>query len=127
VQNINLKNRFTIRVFAVVAAMLMMTSMASARGYGAIAYSSKTGAHGWSHSYSSRHAAESAALRSCRAYGRGCRIIVWELNSCAAVAVSPDGGWGWGLHQDRWRAQAIANAECEARNRSCSLLQLVCD
>jgi hypothetical protein len=54
------------------------------RQYGAIAYSSATGAHGYSFDYANRESAQARALSEC---GADCKIAVWFNNACAALAV----------------------------------------
>src|SRR3989338_5865201 len=54
--------------------------------YGAIAYSKRNGAYGYSHGWTSRKKAEKVALKNCSDNGSGCKSVVWFYNSCGAVA-----------------------------------------
>ena len=80
--------------------------------YGAIATSS-SGAWGYAYDYSSRQAAENAALQQCGE--SGCKVQVWFKNACGAVA--KDGtnlGWGWALTREQAEANALSYCGTEA-------------
>ncbi len=61
---------------------------AKEKSYGAIAYSAKTGAYGFSDGRENKKKAEQAALKFCKQHGSGCKIQVWFYNSCGAVAAA---------------------------------------
>jgi hypothetical protein len=44
--------------------------------YGAIAYSPRSSAHGWSNNHPSRPDAEKTALANCRKFAKDCRALV---------------------------------------------------
>ncbi len=54
--------------------------------YGAIAYSKRNGAYGYSHGWNNQKKAEKVALKNCSENGKGCKSEVWFYNSCGAVA-----------------------------------------
>lgn len=91
-----------VTAFSMPTVSLMAVQPASANGnnYGAIAYSSATGSHGYSYDYSTAQAAQNAALRYCENYsGTGdCKSLVVFQNACGALAQTPDNsaGSGWG-------------------------------
>lgn len=82
---------------------------AEAAEFGAIAYSTRTGSHGYSHNFPTRNQAERAALRNCRAYARDCSVVVYFYNACAALAVGNSYGYGYGC--GRPRSGAVDSAE----------------
>ena len=90
----------------------MAPGAAMARDYnGAIAYSSATGAHGYSYDYDTRDGAEQRALNECAGYGGGCEAALWFRNACGALAVGAD-GWGTGWDINRSGAESNAIAKC---------------
>ena len=69
-------------------ALTMLAGPASAQKtgkglWGAIAYSTKTGAYGYAVDYATKRAAETEAFRIC---GTNCDLVRSFRNSCAAVA-----------------------------------------
>ena len=58
----------------------------SGKIYGAIAYSAKNGAYGYSHGWTNKKKAEKVALKNCSQNGKGCKSRVWFYNGCGAVA-----------------------------------------
>ena len=115
--------------FLMIAAALLFVGTAlpaSAQNYGAIAYSPRTGASGYSYDFGNRARAERAAMRQCRLRGRGCRIAVWFRDGCGAVASGPRGwGSGWGANRQIARRQALRqcrrfSGRCQIRVRACT-------
>lgn len=98
---------------------------ALAESYGAIAYSPRTGAMGWSHSYPSRYAAEQRALGGCASNARDCRIAIWFVNACGAVSIGP-GGWGSAWGRDRYRAERESNRACSRNSHGCRVVRWQC-
>jgi serine/threonine-protein kinase len=95
--------------------------------FGAISYSSVTGAYGLSYDYRSRNAAERRAIRECEGYaGSGdCRILVWFRNACGALAQGDGGvGTGWGANVSI--AQQYALQSCRRYYRNCRVVKWVC-
>ncbi len=97
--------------------------------YGAIAYSSATGANGYSYNYTSRSVAQGRALNACEARsGRGdCRVVIWFRNACGAVAVASNGayGSGWATRLDVAESYAV-NSCRQYGNNSCRVTRWVC-
>ena len=126
--NNNLKNRLAVKVCAAIAAMLMMTSMASAQNkFGAIYFSQSTGAHGYSYDYNSQYQAEQRALNECLgAGGTDCVRATWFRNACGALAVGDGNGWGshWGNH--RSGAEQNALNTCRRNASGCRIVRWVC-
>ena len=68
--------------------------------YGAIAYSPRTGAHGWALNHPSRNAAEKVALSNCSKHAADCKTQVWFKNACGTLATGQGGfGTAWGNPQ----------------------------
>jgi hypothetical protein len=79
-------------------------------GYGAIAYSSSTGATGISYNFASRSEADASAIGYC---AKGdCTIVAWFQNSCGAIATAPTGQMATGTGTSGDTAQAFAVATC---------------
>lgn len=108
---------------AVSAALYPATAYAD---FGAIAFSQQTGAHGYSYGAESRGQAENIALKNCRAYGGGCFIAIWFRNSCGALAVGSEWGWGSSHAGDRGQAGRRALANCRQNDDGCQVVQRVC-
>lgn len=106
--------------------MLLVPAVALAQDYfGAIAYSAKSGAQGWSTNQPSRQAAEKAALAACRKHAKDCRAVVWFQNGCGALAVSSKVyGWGWGTTQTLADAQALK--ACSEHAKNCKVKRRLC-
>jgi serine/threonine-protein kinase len=95
--------------------------------FGAISYSSATGAYGLSYDYRSRRGAERRALRECEGYaGTGdCSVLVWFKNACGALAQGDGGvGSGWGVNVSI--AQQYALQSCRRYYRNCRVVKWVC-
>ncbi len=99
--------------------------------FGAIAYSDRSDAYGWSVDTSSRHAAEQRALRECRAQAEAandCRVLTWFRAACGALARNPGGSYGadWGHNEEDAARNAITVCEaydgsaCEVERVACS-------
>lgn len=99
---------------------------AAADFYGALAYSQRTGAHGYSYDHRSRNAAEQRALGECANYGADCRVAIWFRNACGALAVGAGNGYGSGWGTSRSIAQSYALAGCRRHTRNCSIVRTVC-
>ena len=108
----------------VVAAALF--PVAAHAAYGAIAFSSETGATGYSYSAQTRRAAENAAMANCQKYGGGCFIAIWFRSSCGALAIGSDWGWGTAWATSREAAGRAALASCRKNDDGCEIVQRVC-
>ena len=108
------KTRF-LTITTIALASIIGASAAHAQSkYGAIAYSSSTGAKGYSYNYSTRSVAQLYAQRECeQRSGRGdCRVLVWFRNACGAVATSQNGAYGSAWATDLGSAKNIALNSC---------------
>jgi len=105
---------------------LALPTIAEAHGFGAIAYSRSTGSFGWSDDFDSRYGAEVRALNGCRAYAGDCRVVVWVLNSCAALASGRTGGFGFAWHASRRVARSRALRQCRRNDRGCRIRKTIC-
>src|SRR5690349_5398328 len=85
-----------------VALLTVPVAASAADFYGAFAFSQNTGASGWAKNYNSQSEAEGAALQVCfQTQGASdCKVAYSFVNSCAALAVGGDNGWGadWGVN-----------------------------
>lgn len=119
-----------VTAFSMPAVSFVAVQPASANGnnYGAIAYSSATGSHGYSYDYSTAQAAQNAALRYCENYsGTGdCTSLVVFKDACGALAQTPNNsaGSGWGV--DRSTAEYYALQSCSQYGPSCRITRWVC-
>ena len=111
---------------ATAAAIIALTTSAEAREFGAIAFSSQSGAHGYSHNYSSRAAAEQRALSGCRSNGRGCRVVIYFHDACGALAVGHGNGSGYSWGASRREAERRALSNCSDYTSSCQVVRWVC-
>ena len=108
---------------AVAATLFAALSLpARADYYGAIAYSTGSGAVGYSYDYGSRYAAEARALNEC---GGGCFIATWFRNACGALAVGPR-GWGAAWANSRSGAERAALGYCAQNTAGCYVKRWVC-
>ncbi len=109
-------------------AMGAETALANRSSYGAVAYSTSTGATGWSRHYATRSAAERRAKRECERYsGSGdCRAVVWVRNACAALATASNRAYGWAWNTNRYTARRRALYQCRLRGRRCKIRHVVC-
>jgi Domain of unknown function (DUF4189) len=106
-------------------ALCLGAATAAADNYGAIAYSSSTGAHGRSIDYGSRAAAENVALANCQQHAADCFVPIWFRNACGALAVGPNGyGSGWG--SSRSIAESIALRGCREHSGRCLIRRWAC-
>jgi uncharacterized protein DUF4189 len=107
-------------------ALLPGTTLGQQEYFGAIAYSLRTGAHGWASNHPSRSAAEKVALANCRKYATDCKTQVWFKNACAALATGEGGGFGtaWGNSQKAVDDEALKL--CAKHAKGCSVVRRVC-
>ena len=111
-------------------ALLLLTlaaAPANAQQFGAIAFSERTGAWGWSSGYDSRGEAERRALGECVARGGPCVVATWFRDACGALAKSPDNGWGgeWGNSVSEAQSKAMSRCVAEG-NRGCQVIESAC-
>jgi hypothetical protein len=96
------------------------------KSYGAIAYSAKDKAWGWSHGWNSQSQAEKVALDNCSQHGSECKAIVWYYNGCGAVAA--DGNTvTWGQDSFQKKAEQSALDKCtRAGGKQCAIKTSQC-
>ena len=122
----------TFTKFATIAAALALLAVpataSAADYYGAFAFSQKTGASGWAKNYSSQGEAEGAALQVCfQTQGASdCKVSYSFVNSCAALAVGGDNGWGadWGVNIQAAENKALHT--CAGYSYNCKILTSQC-
>jgi hypothetical protein len=97
------------------------------KSYGAIAYSKKEGAYGYSDNWEDEATAEKNALDGCKENGPGCEIVVWFYDSCAAVAGSGDiVSWGQDSREAAAKQKALdacakeGGTKCNIKVSHCS-------
>ena len=96
--------------------------------YAAFAYSESTDRGGSAWAGYSRHAAEGAALRSCRGDGAAdCIVVGLFVNKCGSLASSPEGiyGIGYGGLDEIAAERALANCQ-ERGGTSCRVRRAMC-
>jgi hypothetical protein len=91
--------------------------------FGAIAFSSGTGATGYSYDYDSRDDAEERALQEC---GPGCKVVLWFKNGCGALAVGEGNGSGTGWAASRTEAENLAIGYCRQNTSGCEISRWAC-
>lgn len=121
-------SKFHIAAFLASAVLASSFGAAEARAdnYGAIAYSPRTGAVGWSYDHPSRRRAERVAMGNCMNYAGDCRIATYFSNACGAVARASNGGWGADWGDDRESAESNALEACYNHGNNCRVVRWAC-
>ena len=115
----------TVTAAALTLGVLLVPALASAGYEGAIAFSQRTGASGWSKNFDSKRAASNAALDYCNA--EDCRVVYNFTNSCAALAAGDGGGYGVDWDIKKGRAERKALRACENYgNTGCHIIISAC-
>ena len=111
---------------AVALALWTLPAFGGQEYFGAIAYSPKSGAHGWAKDHKTRAAAEKAALTACRKHAQDCRSAVWFKNGCGALVVNSKRRyyWGWGTTQNL--ADDAATKACSKKGDGCKVTVQIC-
>ena len=108
------------------ACCLVEPIVAAAGEIGALAYSRRNGALGYSYNFDDEDGARDRALSECRKYSNDCKIARIFTNVC--VMVARDGtklGWAWGFEPDERRRRAIS--ECRGDGgRNCKVVTTFC-
>lgn len=108
------------------AACLIAPAGAFAAQFGAIAYSTSSGSHGFSYGFGSRGQAERAALRNCAAFAGDCQVLVYFYNACGALAIGRHLGYGYAWNVRRAAARRGALANCRVNDTGCRVVRWVC-
>lgn len=115
---------------ALVGAATPGRAQSAAGSFGAIAFSTATGAIGFGQDNATREEAESVALQNCRAVSTqpdDCKTVMWFQNACAAIAVGDDGGYGWAWHANRDIAAQNSIAQCQRYSKGgCRVMRRAC-
>lgn len=121
-------SRIHLAAFAAAAVLATSFGVSEARAdnYGAIAYSPRTGAVGWSYDHPSRRRAERVAMGNCRNYAGDCRIATYFYNACGAVARGSGGAWGADWGDDRYSAESNALDACYNHGDNCRIVRWAC-
>jgi len=120
----------TARLIAVgllgLACCLVEPIAAVAGEIGALAYSRRTGALGYSWNFDDEDGARERAMSECRKYSNDCKIARIFTNTC--VIAARDGtkmGWAWGFKSSERRRRAIS--ECRGDGgRNCKIVAQFC-
>jgi hypothetical protein len=80
--------------------------------YGALAYSKRDGAYGFSTGFADSESANEYALTKCSQRGRSCYVVISFSNLCASVAADDAGGVFWGTAGTRQEAQRQSMLYC---------------
>ncbi len=109
------------RILGLVLGVLMMpgAALAGQCGYelcwGAVAVGNN-GAWGTAYGQYSESAAVNRAQSGCQG---NCNIVRAFYNSCAAIAMADNGGWGWATEKNRELAESSAMNYCMDYGRNC--------
>lgn len=114
-------------VFSIVLVLSHQQAFA-ANKYGAIAYSSSTGAHGYSYNNKNQYSAKRRAIRLCRirASKKDCKVIVGFKNGCGALAKGYNGKFGFGSAVQKTAAKRHALNRCSRYSNRCRVIRTVC-
>ena len=91
--------------------------------YGAIAFSTASGANGYAQDFDSQEGAEERALQEC---GSGCEVVVWFKNACGALAVGEGNGYGTAWAGNREAAEDGAIRVCAKNAGNCAVKAWAC-
>lgn len=107
----------------------------AAKKYGAIALSPSTLLWGQAYDFTTRQAAEEAALTYCFSNSgnpKDCAIQVWFQNACGSLALKPDSGkrdgaWGsaWGASRKTSEKAALHNCR-KIAPEGCKIVKTIC-
>jgi hypothetical protein len=89
--------------------------------HGAIAYSEKNGAYGFSYDMESASGADNRALTNCTRNGEGCKVVASFANHCAALAAAADNHYAVIEAGTRAKAQAGAMTACGRKGTNCDI------
>ena len=85
--------------------------------FGAVAYSSSSGAYGYSYGKSTLGSAKATALNKC---GRGGQVVGWAKNCYLALSLGRTrGAYGFGYGNSKGEANALALRYCSRHTTNC--------
>jgi Domain of unknown function (DUF4189) len=99
---------------------------ANAAKYGAIAYSQKNGAYGFSYDVNSAAVANQRALADCTKNGEGCKLVLSFSNNCASLAADDKNRFAVSQAGSRTQAQDDALTACNKGGRGCDIKVWTC-
>ena len=104
------------------------TTTTSVNRYAVIAISAATLHLGTSQGQTSQNTAEQLALSNCGKLASDCKLAMWGINSCVALALSaPDQAWGSSWNDNRAQAGASATTICRQHGgKSCTVQASPC-
>ena len=120
--------KFRLTISGVISALALAAGPAAAGqcGYqycwGAVGFG-PGGAYGWAHSYASQQEAYNRVYQEC---GGNCTQIKTFYNTCGAMAVGANNGWGWGHSPSRAGAENSAMGYCNQYDYGCSVRVWAC-
>jgi Domain of unknown function (DUF4189)/KTSC domain len=91
--------------------------------FGAIAFSTRSGAIGYSYDFGSGQEAQMRALQKC---GYDCKVLIGFSNACGALAVGDGRGYGANWAENEQAAKDAAMKICSSTTNDCSVVQWVC-
>lgn len=96
--------------------------------YGAIYFSTDSGAEGYAYDYDTREGAENRARSECesRSNGAPCAMAAWFSNACGALAVGSDNGFGGDWGNSEREAETKAVAMCGKYAPDCQVRRTIC-
>jgi len=94
--------------------------------FGAIAWSPQSKVYGWANDFSSRAAAEKAAVTHCAKRAKDCQAVLWFKSACGALAVGPKGDAGWAWAENQPQADRSALQACAKHSKACTVKQRLC-
>jgi len=98
----------------------------SSNAFGAIAYSKKEKATGWSFDQNDKASAEKIALQYCvKSGGLKCAIAASFNKTCGAIAADGDTVF-WGTSNTKYNAEQRALAECTKESKKCAVQASIC-
>ena len=111
---------------AVFIAFAFPSAALSADLFGAIAWSPQSKVYGWANDFSSRAAAEKAAVNHCAKRAKDCQAVLWFKSACGALAVGPKGDAGWAWAENQPQADRSALQACSKHSKACTVKQRLC-
>lgn len=115
------------RMALLVALAVGAAPLAAAQdSFGSIAFSPTTGANGYVWGAGSKDNAERRAMKECRKRAGDCITGINFWNSCGAVAIGENGGWGGAWGTTGAIAQDLALQYCRQHDRGCHVIRWQC-
>lgn len=123
----NCTGRFAVAALCVgLFSLAAGSAMAQQQHWGTIAYSPSTGAMGYTWDHVNEVDAEMEALSRCLQYAEDCTTAVNFHDSCGAIAVGENGGWGADWGYDDADAQFKALDRCNQYDTGCEVKRWQC-